>query len=400
MASGSAEDDRWRRRGGRRCELEEGEFEPAQCQSETDTEEYYNRHSPSESDETVSDCDRETSPGVVVVPADGGGGASPSSSVALGWGVFGKRGCSGPAAVAVSPSTEPVQPTAHVPAEPTFVLQPMRLLAFATPNVSATSTASARANLSGQSSPAPPAYDDAMKIAAAGAASAANPPTEAVIIHQQPMPIAPPPPPAREQHVHQQPPVVAPPASAGAAGRQDPNGYTCKKCGMWFRNHQGLGGHMVGHKNRELAAAAAGAGTVIPADGGAPAGRRKPRPERAHVCDECGAEFRTGVQLGGHKRKHWTGPPIVPKKKKPCLADVVRPLPPPAEAVADLTLEMPPAVEVALPAAERTSEPAPRPTAAPGRVLLFGIDIGPRVQEPEAQQGSPATESSASTSGQ
>jgi hypothetical protein len=69
MASGSAEDDRWRRRGGRRCELEEGEFEPAQCQSETDTEEYYNRHSPSESDETVSDCDRETSPGVVVVPA-------------------------------------------------------------------------------------------------------------------------------------------------------------------------------------------------------------------------------------------------------------------------------------------------------------------------------------------
>ncbi|RCV09390.1 hypothetical protein SETIT_2G023900v2 [Setaria italica] len=388
MASGSAEDDRWRR-GGRRChaeldddELEEGEFDPAGCQSETDTEEYYNRHSPSESDETVSDCDRETSFGVV--PGDDGG-ASTSSSVAQGWGGTGKRGCSGPAAraaVAVSPSAEPVQSTANVPAEPTVVLQPMPLA-----NVSSMSTASARANLSGQSSSAPPAHDDAMEIAVAGAATAANPPTEAVIHHQ---PIAPQPPPAREQHVHQQPPV-APPA-AGAAGRQDPNGYTCKKCGMWFRNHQGLGGHMVGHKNRELAAAAA----PLPADGdAAPAGRRNPRPEKVHVCNECGAEFRTGVQLGGHKRKHWTGPPIVPKKKPRVL--VVRPLPPPAEAVADLTLALssveadeappaPPAVEAARPAVERT--PASRPPAAPGRT-------------PEApQQGSPATESSASTSGQ
>jgi len=201
--------------------------------------------------------------------------------------------------------------------------------------------------------------------------------------------------PPTEAAVHQQAPPVAPPAPAAGAGRQDPNGYTCKKCGMWFESHQGLGGHMVGHKNRELAA---GDGA-----GAAPAGRRNPGPERPHVCDQCGAEFRTGVQLGGHKRKHWAGPPIVPKKK-PRVVVVAQPLLPPP---ADLKLAMsaveadgsPPGAEAARPGAERTPEPAPRPPA-PGRVLLFGIDIGPGVQTPEAQEEpAPATESSASTGG-
>jgi hypothetical protein len=253
------------------------------------------------------------------------------------------------------------------PAEPKVFLQPVPL-AFAAPTNNLSSSvpmAPATASLSGQSSSAQPVQGDAME---------ASPPTEAV--------------------VHQQAPPVAP--AAAGAGRQNPNGYTCKKCGMWFESHQGLGGHMVGHKNRELAA---GDGT-----GAAPAGRRNPGPERPHVCDQCGAEFRTGVQLGGHKRKHWAGPPIVPKKK-PRVVVVAQPLLPP---LADLKLAMsavraggaPPAAEAARPAAERTPEPAARAPAA-GRVLLFGIDIGPGVQTPEAQEGppAPATESSASTGG-
>ncbi|PUZ68321.1 hypothetical protein GQ55_2G017100 [Panicum hallii var. hallii] len=380
MASGSAQDRWWR---GRRChadlddedELEEGEVD-AGCHSDTDTEEYYNRHSPIETDETTSDgCET----GSVVVPPDDGDASPCPSTVA--------RGCSG-AAASPTPSAEPEpdQPMGTVgPAEPKVFLQPV-LLAFAAPNnLSPVPMASARASLSGQSSSAQPVRGDAMEV---------SPPTEAVV-HQQPVA---PPPAAAAAAGEQSAPVVhhqPPPAAAAGAGRQNPNGYTCKKCGMWFESHQGLGGHMVGHKNRELAAG----------DGAAPAGRGNPRPERPHVCDQCGAEFRTGVQLGGHKRKHWNGPPIVPKKKPRAVS---QPLSPPAEAAADLKRalssvipdEASPAVEAARPAAERTPESAVRPPAA-GRVLLFGIDIGPGVQTPEAHEGppAPATESSASTGG-
>ncbi|RLN34043.1 hypothetical protein C2845_PM03G18950 [Panicum miliaceum] len=363
MASGSAE-DRWR--CGRRChadlddddELEEGEVD-AGCHSETDTEEYYNSHSPIETDETTSGGS-ETG---AVVPPDYGDASPCPSSVA--------RGCSG-AAASPTPSAEPEpdQPMGTVgPAEPKVFVQPVPL-AFATPtNLSPVPMESARASLSSQSSRVLPVRGDTME---------ASPPTEAVVRHQ---PVAPPPAAAAaaaaagEQAapaVHHQPPPVAP----AGAGRQNPNGYTCKKCGMWFESHQGLGGHMVGHKNRELAAG----------DGASPAGRRNPPPERPHVCDQCGAEFRTGVQLGGHKRKHWNGPPIVPKKKKRVVA---QPLPPPAEAAADHLKRAPSSVKAARPAAERTPEPAPRPPAA-GRVLLFGIDIGPGVQTPEAEEGPPA----------
>ncbi|XP_002461396.2 uncharacterized protein LOC8059901 [Sorghum bicolor] len=60
----------------------------------------------------------------------------------------------------------------------------------------------------------------------------------------------------------------------------------------------GLGGHSVGHKHREREL------LVVPG------GRRRDKRERVHVCSDCGAEFATGVQLGGHKRKHWAGAPI------------------------------------------------------------------------------------------
>jgi hypothetical protein len=152
---------------------------------------------------------------------------------------------------------------------------------------------------------------------------------------------------------------------------------------------------MAGHKNRELAAAAAG---MLGNDGAGPS-RRNARPEKTHMCKVCGAVFPAGVQLGGHMRKHYGGPPIVPNKKP----RLVQPLLPPP----DLTLALPanayadeaspaPAVEAAV---ETTPEPAPGPGVV-GRVLLFGIDIGVGVKKPAAHEDTSATEGSASTGGE
>ncbi|RCV26487.1 hypothetical protein SETIT_5G249300v2 [Setaria italica] len=374
------------------------------------------------------------------------------------WGGNGKRGCLGLGGRAATPNAESDQSMAIVVAEPQIVFQPMPL-AFAAPNLSSVSIASASpnpssvptasamatpnpssssmastspnlspvplassmtnvsdqsmTNVSDQSSSAQPMNNDAMDTVVAGAdnprsdvdAHAATPSTppaageQAPSVHQQPM--APPSPPAaveRAPPAHQ-PPIVPRPA----AGRQNPNGYTCNECDAWFRTHQGLGGHRAGHKNRELVAVAA----EMLGDGAVP-GRRNAKPEKTHACKVCGVVFPAGVQLGGHMRKHYAGPPIVPNKK-PRL--VIQPLlPPPA-----LTLVLPanvyadeaspaPALEAAVqpgpaPAVERTPEPAPGP-AVVGRVLLFGIDIGVGVKKPAAHEDPSATEGSASTDGE
>uniref|UniRef100_A0A8R7V4C3 C2H2-type domain-containing protein n=1 Tax=Triticum urartu TaxID=4572 RepID=A0A8R7V4C3_TRIUA len=81
-----------------------------------------------------------------------------------------------------------------------------------------------------------------------------------------------------EQHVAiPLPPAVAPPHAFNGllhlniAPYQDPtarpraptgdnrHGFSCKECYGWFPTHQGLGGHVAGHKNRRIAAAAAAA---------------------------------------------------------------------------------------------------------------------------------------------
>jgi len=154
---------------------------------------------------------------------------------------------------------------------------------------------------------------------------------------------------------------------------------------MWFATHQGLGGHSVGHKHREREL------LVVPG------GRRRDKRERVHVCSDCGAEFATGVQLGGHKRKHWAGAPIVPKKKKkkkkPRAVVVVvldqRRLPPPAGATCaaapTLTLALAAQAVEPEPAVQRTLQPAARSPAVVGRVRIFGVDIGPVVQTPETR---------------
>ncbi|KAF8675839.1 hypothetical protein HU200_047330 [Digitaria exilis] len=290
-------------------------------------------------------------------------------AVVGGWGGTAKRGCSGTKGWAA----ESDQSMAAAVAEAKMIVLAPMPLAFAPPNsppVRMTPakpnpprepTASAASNLSSVAVESDAMANDdsvesssAMEAVAAGAAS-----------------------PASEAAVHaageQTPPVHQRPVAPPPGGRQDPRGYTCNKCNKWFRTHQGLGGHVVGHKNRELAAAL---------HGGAVPDARIAKPAKAHVCKVCGAEFPGGIQLGGHMRKHYTGAPL---NKKP------RHVTPPGTAtvgVAGLT--------VALSVKSDEASPAAKP-AVVGRVLLFGIDIGTGVKTPAAQEGSSATEASAST---
>ncbi|KAL6615724.1 hypothetical protein ACP70R_037994 [Stipagrostis hirtigluma subsp. patula] len=331
-------------------------------------------------------------------------------AVKKGWGVTGRRGCSGSGSRGASPDAEAEAEADHsmaiVIAEPGVVLQPTPL-AYAVTNASTVQPmAPARHDPSAEGSSAQPiVHNAATAIVVAGA----DPHTEAAV-HQ---PAAPPP--AEEQQaaaqlVHQQ--LAVPPP----AGEQDEDGYRCKVCTKWFATHQGLGGHVAGHKNRQ---------------NGTPC-RRGSKPAKLHVCEQCGKEFQTGVQLGGHKRKHYNGPPIVPKKKKP---RVTQPVPPPADVpgpaapdpadarMTDLKLALPvkaeeqslaptvkeempslaPAMEAVQPAmataVERTPEAAPGTAAVVGRVLLFGCDIGAGGQTSTVQEGSLETEDSPCTGG-
>ncbi|TVU35717.1 hypothetical protein EJB05_17619, partial [Eragrostis curvula] len=333
-----------------------------------------------------------------------------------GWGVTGRRGCSGSSGtsmdiiVKATPNAEPGHHSMDiVPAEPKIVYAPTPM-AFAMPeDVPPMPVAPARTNLSGESSSKNPMPNDDMDIAAAGANPI--PPTEPVV-HQQPA--APPP------HAGKQAQVVRHKrAPRPSAGRQNPAGYRCSDptCNKWYANHQALGGHIAGHKNRQQAAAGG-----MPHDGAGPSsGGGGSKADEPHPCQICGKVYSKGVQLGGHMRKHYEGK-IVPKRK----LRTIEPPPPPADVVAegpaqlcrpadahadDLTLALPIKAELQSlapvadaekeapsAAAEGTPEPAPARPRATGRVILFGIDIGLGVQTPPAQEGSLATkDSSAST---
>ncbi|CAO2165788.1 unnamed protein product [Urochloa humidicola] len=312
-----------------------------------------------------------------------------------GWGGTGKRGSSGSRSRAASPDDpDPDQSMASVVvAESKIVFNPMPL-AFAAPNPpavpmvtsspmpkksssssSSVPVASVMTSDSVESSSAQPKRDDAMDTVAAEAA--ANSPNEAVV-HLQ---ASPPPAPAAAVAVaateEQAPPVVPQqqPVAAPPGGRQDPKGYTCKRCGMWFRTHQGLGGHIVGHRNREVAVAAALNGGAAARSGGRGDAKEA---GKAHACRVCGKEFAGGLQLGGHMRKHWAGEPFNKKPRRHAV-------PPLALALSSVRADEAP--------------PAPRPAVA-GRVLLFGIDIGTAAKTtPEAEQGSPATEATEASTG-
>ncbi|TVU01718.1 hypothetical protein EJB05_52817, partial [Eragrostis curvula] len=406
-------EDQWRRHADRGDdELEEGEFvpRPRGYHSESDTEEYYNHYSSESDDEPTSRARSHSVPtnnggdaGSSSVAANGNGYSSSSSAAAvpvLACRVCGKEFTSTKAVCGHqgSRSGGPMAPGTgerqEGEGEPKLVLDPTPL-AYAASNLSLVSpVAPAKTDLSSEGSGAQSMHDDAMAVAVVAGADS---PAEAVVHQQQAAPL-----PAGDEaaRVHHQ---RAAPLTAGA---QNPDGYTCGECGAWFKTHQALGGHVAGHKNRRLAAA----GMDLQAD--VPCRRGSNKPRKRHLCRICSVEFPKGVQLGGHMRKHYTGEPIVPKKKQhldepvpPPPADVVVPQLDPADVdMADLSLALPveagdvkspvATVEAVQPAPSPAVEGTSKPTLAPrvtGRVILFGIDIGLGGQKPTAQEGSPVT---------
>ncbi|PUZ62853.1 hypothetical protein GQ55_3G020000 [Panicum hallii var. hallii] len=211
------------------------------------------------------------------------------------------------------------------------------------------------------------------------------------LVHHQP--------PAAQQQQQQPPRTVVVPR--GAADRPQRE-YTCKFCGKAYTSHQALGGHVAKHKSsqREAKAAAAAAGMMMPIqDGGAflAALRRARRAEAPphHQCRKCHKVFATGVALGGHMRVHYTGPPIVPARKKNRKRGLA-PL-----AVEDVAVAAPPPTGLSLALPIKTEEaPSAAPAGAARVVRLFGIDISQKVQAPSEQQCSGTTEEFSAAGGQ
>ncbi|KAK1620773.1 hypothetical protein QYE76_026290 [Lolium multiflorum] len=177
--------------------------------------------------------------------------------------------------------------------------------------------------------------------------------------------------------VPQQDPVGLHMAVGMAPAGKSQRGFPCRECDRWFPTYQGLGGHAAGHKTKRIAAeaaAAAAAGIDPQARGGA-------RPAKSHACEICGAEYERGVSLGGHKRKHYKGKPIVPRKRLRPSSELYLP---------ELTLALEPGVPTVAPplaAAEPAAAPQPAQVAPAVRasVRIFGVDF---VQQANSDSGS------------
>ncbi|KAM0923564.1 hypothetical protein ACQ4PT_005441 [Festuca glaucescens] len=193
------------------------------------------------------------------------------------------------------------------------------------------------------------------------------------------VPVAPPP--ATQQQatfiplmvpaVPQQDPVGLHMAVGMAPAGNSQRGFPCRECNRWFPTHQGLGGHAVGHKNKRIAAeaAAAAAAGIDPQDHVACRGGAWPA--KSHACKICGAEYKSGVSLGGHMRKHYSGKPIVPRKRPRPSSELYLP---------ELTLALELGVPIVAPplaAAEPAAAPQPAQLAPAVRasVRIFGVDF-------------------------
>uniref|UniRef100_A0A0E0JS05 C2H2-type domain-containing protein n=1 Tax=Oryza punctata TaxID=4537 RepID=A0A0E0JS05_ORYPU len=278
----------------------------------------------------------------------------PSLHLALGWASTGKRGANGNAR-AVTVAFAPMEQVVDDDDTRAIVLAP------AQPPPPMLATAVARTNLDEPS---------AVMVAAE-----ANHPNQ-VVEDNHHLPAAAP----YVSAAHHRAPVPE-------AGQGGP--YRCKVpgCNMEYRTHQGLGGHVAGHINREKQAVAAAAA----AQGGSGGGLGGGRPEGRHPCKKCGQEFLTGVALGGHMRKHYE-----PKKKHDdlvlTLSVALPPTPAPAPAIAGAAL---PPVEIKVEVAEHEAEPVPAPAPAPppaevrrNIVRIFGVDIEKPADEEEQDGGS------------
>ncbi|XBI32155.1 hypothetical protein VPH35_055638 [Triticum aestivum] len=271
--------------------------------------------------------------------------------------------------------------TAYVVEEPKTTDDPMTVEVATSDQVVAGSGSRRR---SSSVEPSQSGADLSMAIVVVEASATAAAPNQVDITptppaHRQdpvPPPVAPAPEPAA---VYPHPPVPAqqhvaavPPLAFHWPLHQDPGaprGFSCKECNRWFETHQGLGGHVAGHKNRRIAAAAAAA---IAAGG--------PRPEKLHTCKVCGEVYNSGVRLGGHMRKHYTGKPIVPRKRARLL------LPP---EVIGLAIPGPaPAMEAPVVAPAVQQQPQ-APVVPPGCLRLFGVTI---MQEAKKEEEPPVNE--------
>jgi hypothetical protein len=161
-----------------------------------------------------------------------------------------------------------------------------------------------------------------------------------------------------------------------AAPAQDADGWwPCKEegCHLRYATHQGLGGHMAGHKNRQNAQTAAA------------------KPAKLHPCDKCPRVFTTGVQLGGHMRKPFVGK-VIPKKRgdRPNVsAGELASALTQSQKMPSAAMEVPKVSAIELATALTLSLPMPPPAAveiaqpqpivAPAQVVLriFGFDIVP-----------------------
>ncbi|XP_038983890.1 zinc finger protein ZAT1-like [Phoenix dactylifera] len=88
----------------------------------------------------------------------------------------------------------------------------------------------------------------------------------------------------------------------------DQKQYLCTACNKSFSTHQALGGHTASHNKGksnagvEEAKLAQAEGNLIGQSGGSA------MKVSEHRCKICSLVFPTGQALGGHMRKHWTGP--------------------------------------------------------------------------------------------
>ncbi|KAE8794291.1 hypothetical protein D1007_31011 [Hordeum vulgare] len=208
------------------------------------------------------------------------------------------------------------------------------------------------------------------------------PETAAVYLHppgptQQHVTVPPPPAVARPHALHgamhqRVIPYHEPAARPQAPAGDNHSGFSCKECYRWFPTHQGLGGHVAGHKNKRIAAAAAAAiaAGINPSDHAAGG----PRQERLHTCKFCGAVYTSGLSLGGHMRKHYKGKPIVPRKRL-CLLF-------PADL--GLALQMPPPTMEARVVAPPVAAQPPRTSGVQaGSLRIFGVTIVQHEKEKE-----------------
>ncbi|KAH0932140.1 hypothetical protein HID58_009257 [Brassica napus] len=98
---------------------------------------------------------------------------------------------------------------------------------------------------------------------------------------------------------HQVGDVVASAAEEGSGAREK---HVCVTCNKSFTSYQALGGHRASHNKAKILEnhqARANSEALL-------LGTEENRID--HVCDICHKSFPTGQALGGHKRRHWTGP--------------------------------------------------------------------------------------------